>query len=45
MIHPGLKVFKNLKSGEEIKVKKEDVPGLGELLTPTEGGLAADNRS
>lgn len=30
VIHKGLKVFKNRKPGQEIKLKKEDVPGLAE---------------
>ena len=30
VIHPGLQVFKNRKSGQDIKLTKEDVPGLSE---------------
>lgn len=29
-VHPGLEVFKKRKDGEDLKVEKEDVPGLAE---------------
>ncbi len=32
IVHPGLKVFRDKKEGE-VKLSKEDVPGLGELRT------------
>lgn len=32
VVRPGLQVFKDRKPGEEIKLTKADVPGLGELL-------------
>jgi histone acetyltransferase len=30
IVHPGLEVFKNRKPGQEIKLRKEDIPGLAE---------------
>ena len=30
VVHPGLQVFKDRKPGEEIKLSKEQVPGLAE---------------
>lgn len=30
IVHPGLEVFKDRKPGQEITLKKEDIPGLAE---------------
>jgi hypothetical protein len=30
IVHPGLEIFKNRKPGQEIKLRKEDIPGLAE---------------
>ena len=32
VVHPGLKVFRDLNPDHEIKLSKGDVPGLGELF-------------
>lgn len=41
VVHPGLAVFKNRKEGEEITLKKEQVPGLSESASVRDNG--ADN--
>jgi histone acetyltransferase len=30
IVHPGLEIFKDRKPGQEIKLRKEDIPGLAE---------------